>query len=133
MSFYSIIVDKCDILSKCIEFNVVLLHIGGRIPRDTNMNLEVRKSGYKLAFSLLLLYIVDHKPLLIILHMRKINYVVSFNIIIIIHNRVHIFEMRSRRVELESNPSYITIQPSRTCTADYENVTVDTSSILHQR
>ena len=31
--------------------------------------------------------------------------------------------MRSRRVKLESNPSYITVQPSRTCTAaDYENI-----------
>ena len=36
---------------------------------------------------------------------------------------VHRLEMRSRRVELESNPSYITVQPSRTCTDDYENIT----------
>ena len=32
--------------------------------------------------------------------------------------------MRSRRVELETNPSYIIVQPSRTCTADYENIIV---------
>ena len=44
--------------------------------------------------------------------------------IIYIVNRL---EMRSRRVELESNPSYITVQPNRTCTADYENVTISTS------
>ena len=25
-----------------------------------------------------------------------------------------------RRVELETNPSYITVQPSRTCSADYK-------------
>ena len=30
--------------------------------------------------------------------------------------------MRSRRVELETNPSYITVQPSMTHTADYENI-----------
>ena len=37
---------------------------------------------------------------------------------------VYRLEMRSRRVELESNPSYITVQPSRTCTADYENIII---------
>ena len=36
---------------------------------------------------------------------------------------VHRLEM-SRRVELESNPSYITVQPSRTCTTDYENIII---------
>ena len=35
---------------------------------------------------------------------------------------VHRLEMRNRRVELESNPSYITVQSSRTRTADYENI-----------
>ena len=40
------------------------------------------------------------------------------------HYIVHRLEMRSRRVELESNPSYITVQPSRTCTADYENIII---------
>ena len=35
---------------------------------------------------------------------------------------VNILDMRSRRVELESNLSYITVQSSRTCTADYENI-----------
>ena len=30
--------------------------------------------------------------------------------------------MRSRRMELESNLSYITVQPSRTSTDDYENI-----------
>ena len=39
--------------------------------------------------------------------------------------------MRSRRVELESNPSYITVQTSRTCTADYEKIIVNTSSTSH--
>ena len=34
--------------------------------------------------------------------------------------------MRIRRVELESNPSYITVQTSRTYTDDYENIiTID--------
>ena len=40
------------------------------------------------------------------------------------HYIVHRLEMRSRRVELESNPSYITVLPSRTCTADYENIII---------
>ena len=40
------------------------------------------------------------------------------------HYIVHRLEMRSRRVELETNPSYITVQPSRTCTADYENIII---------
>ena len=35
-------------------------------------------------------------------------------------------------VEFETNPSYITVQPSRTCSTDYENITVNTSSMLHQ-
>ena len=40
------------------------------------------------------------------------------------HYIVHRLEMRSRRVELETNPSYITVQPSRTCTDDYENIII---------
>ena len=42
---------------------------------------------------------------------------------------LHILEMRSRKVELESNQSYITVQPNRSCTADYENILFDISSI----
>ena len=41
---------------------------------------------------------------------------------VIVAYTVHRLKMRSRRVELESNPSYITVQPNRTCTADYENI-----------
>ena len=37
---------------------------------------------------------------------------------------VHRLEMRSRRVVLQTNLSYITVQPSRTCTADYENIII---------
>ena len=60
----------------------------------------------------------------------KLYYLTSCIIIIIIHNNniiVNILENRSRRVELESNPSYITVQPSRTYTADCENIIVSTS------
>ena len=38
---------------------------------------------------------------------------------VITHYTVRRFEMR--RVELESNPSYITIQPNNVC-ADYEEI-----------
>ena len=86
------------------------------------MKLEVRKSGYKLIF-LYIILLVDHKA---ITHNPAYEegklHCLTSSCIIIIHNIVHIVEMRSRRVELESNPSYITVQPSRTCTADYENV-----------
>ena len=40
---------------------------------------------------------------------------------------VHVVEMRSRRVELETNPSYTIVQPTRTCSADYENVAAASS------
>ena len=36
-------------------------------------------------------------------------------------------DITNRRVELESNPSYITVQPSRTCTDNYENIITLTS------
>ena len=44
--------------------------------------------------------------------------------VIVVPFVVYIVEMRSRRVELESNLSYITVQPSRTCTAEYENIII---------
>ena len=53
--------------------------------------------------------------------MKKVIYIAVSNVICYNYIVVHIVEMRSRKVELESNPSYITVQPSRTCTADYEN------------
>ena len=55
--------------------------------------------------------------------MKKVIYIV-LNVICYSCIVVHIVEMRSRRVELGSNLSYITVQPSRTCTADYENIIV---------
>ena len=54
--------------------------------------------------------------------MKKVIYIVVSNVIYYSYIVVHIVEMRSRRVELESNPSYITVQPCRTCTAEYENI-----------
>ena len=54
--------------------------------------------------------------------MKKVIYIAVSNVICYSYFYVHIVEMRSRRVELESNPSYITVQPSRTYTADYENI-----------
>ena len=44
------------------------------------------------------------------------------------HYIVHRLE---RRVELESNPSYITVQPSRTCTDDYENIIIQLYYIIN--
>ena len=54
--------------------------------------------------------------------MKKVIYIAVSNVICYSYIVVHIVEMRSRRVELGSNPSYITVQPSRTCTDDYENI-----------
>ena len=54
--------------------------------------------------------------------MKKVIYIAVSNVICYSSIVVHIVEMRSRRVELESNLSYITVQPSRTCTDDYENI-----------
>ena len=54
--------------------------------------------------------------------MKKVIYIAVSNVICYSYIVVHIVEMRSRRVDLESNPSYITVQPNRTCTADYENI-----------
>ena len=54
--------------------------------------------------------------------MKKVIYIAISNVICYSSIVVHIVEMRSRRVELESNSSYITVQPSRTCTAEYENI-----------
>ena len=59
--------------------------------------------------------------------MKKVIYIAVSNVICYNYIVVHIVEMKSRRVDLESNPSYITVQPSRTCTADYENIIVSTS------
>ena len=57
--------------------------------------------------------------------MKKVIYIAVSNVICYSSIVVHIVEMRSRRVELlESNLSYITVQPSRTCTADYENIII---------
>ena len=56
--------------------------------------------------------------------MKKVIYIAVLNVICYSSIVVHIVEMRSRRVELESNPSYITVQPSRTCTDDYENIII---------
>ena len=54
--------------------------------------------------------------------MKKVIYIAISNVICYSSIVVHIVEMRNRRVELESNLSYITVQPSRTCTDDYENI-----------
>ena len=54
--------------------------------------------------------------------MKKVIYIVVSNVICYSYIVVHIVEMRSRRVELKSNPSYIIVQPRWTCTADYENI-----------
>ena len=56
--------------------------------------------------------------------MKKVIYIVVSNVICYSSIVVHIVEMRSSRVELESNLSYITVQPSRTCTAEYENIII---------
>ena len=56
--------------------------------------------------------------------MKKVIYIAVSNVICYSSIVVHIVEMRTRRVELESNPSYITVQPSRTCTDDYENIII---------
>ena len=57
--------------------------------------------------------------------MKKVIYIVVSNVICYSYIVVHIVEMRSRRVELGSNPPYITtVQPSRTYTADYENIII---------
>ena len=54
--------------------------------------------------------------------MEKVIYIAVSNVICYSYIVVHIVEMRSGRVELASNPSYITVQPSRTCTVDYKNI-----------
>ena len=59
--------------------------------------------------------------------MKKVIYIAVSNVICYSYIVVHIVEMKRRRVELESNPSYITVQPSRICTADYENIIASTS------
>ena len=56
--------------------------------------------------------------------MKKVIYIAVSNVICYSSIVVHIVEMRSRRVELESNLSYITVQPSRTYTAEYENIII---------
>ena len=85
-------------------------------------------SCYKVIFHVIL-YIVDQKAITDnpAYEEGKLYCVISLCITSLYIYIVHVVEMRSRRVELETNPSYTIVQPTRTCSADYENVAASSS------